>query len=489
MKKWVIYLLFLLALVSVASAQYYYTDRGLGSYGLNDIVNLYYTYPYWIDFFISFIIFISLGKIVFGGRGYERGSRGLTIGVALALSFGLIIWESRTGFNLGDIWWFALLVLVFAVGMAVYRYFKNIGLSFYTLSLIALLLGGVALYFLSDFLYGLPTIKNIIYLITGFGVVGCLLWIFRKFSGGTEGRERRREERRTIEEERRVARTERRAEKRAEKERIKEERRVARTERRPSFFGGRKEVSKGRGRGKLKRVGKRKRAEREEKKSLRELEPKFRQFSRIIDKLYRLLSTKPNESTLHFVEQRMYELLGRMRIFSENPEYFRKVRNKMKILKNKFYEVKSKINKEIVIKKKSRTIKPKSDTQRLYKKFKKGVDDTIKLINRGEDWAYIAGSYNSLLSMHAKFFRTEYEKYADRAMSKLKRLMNKYRRVKKGGRLDLARKLGIRNLEKEIDELVKKAERTEDVETRKNIRVRIKKIMQRRRYLQKRLGR
>jgi len=84
-----------------------------------------------------------------------------------------------------------------------------------------------------------------------------------------------------------------------------------------------------------------------------------------------------------------------------------------------------------------------------YKRFKKGVDDTIKLINRHDDWAYIAGSYNSLLSMHARFFRkTRLEKYSDKAMNKLREAMENYKRLEEKGRYnneDFERKIREQN--------------------------------------------
>lgn len=191
MKKWWLYLFFIVFLVSVVSAQYYYTDRSLGGYGLGDIVDFYNSYPYWFDFFISLIIFASLGKIVFGGVAYEKGSKGLTIGIAVALSFALIIWESRTGFNLGDIWWFALLILILAIVLAAYRYFKGTGTSLWVIAIIVLALGIGILLFLKDYLYYLPeTIVTIFYFaiwIAGIYLFVLFLgWILGKTTPGYE---------------------------------------------------------------------------------------------------------------------------------------------------------------------------------------------------------------------------------------------------------------------------------------------------------------
>ncbi len=77
-----------------------YSGWGMFGYGFDDIVSLYYMYPGWIDFFIFFGIFLSLGKAVFGQKFEGGAGKGLALSIGVALSLGLVLFESNTGIYL-----------------------------------------------------------------------------------------------------------------------------------------------------------------------------------------------------------------------------------------------------------------------------------------------------------------------------------------------------------------------------------------------------
>lgn len=125
MKKLVIYFVFLLAFVSIANAQYYYSDRGF-SLGNFDLMGFYFEHPYEIDFFIFLIIFLGLSKSVFKSK-FKEGSGLLIAGVSVALALALVFWEYNTGKSLlsyGSIGIIILiLLLVFVIGWAFFKFF------------------------------------------------------------------------------------------------------------------------------------------------------------------------------------------------------------------------------------------------------------------------------------------------------------------------------------------------------------------------------
>lgn len=95
MKKIGVYLVFLLCLVSVVSAQYYYTDKGFSLGGI-DFLEIYNEYTYEIDFFIFLVIFLGLTKAVFKDR-FKQQSNIISVGVSIALALAIVLWEKSTG--------------------------------------------------------------------------------------------------------------------------------------------------------------------------------------------------------------------------------------------------------------------------------------------------------------------------------------------------------------------------------------------------------
>ena len=125
MKKWVIYLLFLLVFISSVSAQYYYSSRGF-SFGNFNLMDFYFAHPYEIDFFIFLLIFLGLSKSVFKSR-FKEGGNILYIGISIALALALVYWEYNTrkfllGYSSIGITILVLLV-IFVIGWAFFKFF------------------------------------------------------------------------------------------------------------------------------------------------------------------------------------------------------------------------------------------------------------------------------------------------------------------------------------------------------------------------------
>src|SRR3989344_9068863 len=103
MKKWVIAsLIFLVLLPSVLGA-YTFNYYSGGYYGGTSslLFGLYTEYSFFIDFIIFLLIFLGLTQAIFGTH-FKSGSKPLSLGIALMLSFGLTLWESHSGFTLLD---------------------------------------------------------------------------------------------------------------------------------------------------------------------------------------------------------------------------------------------------------------------------------------------------------------------------------------------------------------------------------------------------
>jgi len=131
-KKVVFLGIIMLFLVNLSSAQYYYDQSysyGFFNFGnLDDILYFYESNSGWIDFFIFLIIFLGLSQIVFSqGHFAHQGSKPLSIGISLALSFGLSLWERNTGINLLTFGPFAFLILIILMYYIIFSLLKKMG--------------------------------------------------------------------------------------------------------------------------------------------------------------------------------------------------------------------------------------------------------------------------------------------------------------------------------------------------------------------------
>ena len=136
MKKGLILTAFLLAIPSV-SAQFnfgFYFGRPVSYLGVLNFANVYDVYSMYIDAIIFLLIFLGLGKIVFGLReGQEREEPGyklIYIGLALLMTISLLVLESRMGISILEVAgsWVSAFLIVFlsiATGAMVYTFTKN----------------------------------------------------------------------------------------------------------------------------------------------------------------------------------------------------------------------------------------------------------------------------------------------------------------------------------------------------------------------------
>ena len=104
MKRLMVFLLFLLV-IPIVSAQIYDYRIATGYLGAFNFANIYDNYAVYIDSVIYLLIFLGLGRAVFGATARnepekEKAYRLIYIGLALALTIGMLLAESRIGFSL-----------------------------------------------------------------------------------------------------------------------------------------------------------------------------------------------------------------------------------------------------------------------------------------------------------------------------------------------------------------------------------------------------
>ncbi len=132
LKKVVLLCSLVLILMNLASAQYYFDQSfsGFGFFsggGFDDILIIYENNSTWFDFFIFLLIFLGLTQAVFGEGHFKKQSKTISIGLSLALSFGLVFWERNTGVNLLTLGPFAFLILLLLIFYIIYSILKKMG--------------------------------------------------------------------------------------------------------------------------------------------------------------------------------------------------------------------------------------------------------------------------------------------------------------------------------------------------------------------------
>jgi hypothetical protein len=109
-KKAVILLVLILLVIPLVSAYYY----GFGSWGMRwfQLGDFYYQYQTWIDFFVFLLIFMGLGRSIFGQHYEKAGGAAVYTGVGIFLSLALVLWEERAGFSLYNFFPLAFFVII-----------------------------------------------------------------------------------------------------------------------------------------------------------------------------------------------------------------------------------------------------------------------------------------------------------------------------------------------------------------------------------------
>lgn len=199
-KKRFIFLIALFSLIctlAVSAAYYYYGSPGYGYGGWDwfNLAQLYDVYYEWFDFVIFLVIFIGLGKEVFGEH-FKGGARGVYVGVGFLLALALVWFEEETGFSiirsLGIYGVLLLGVIVFFVLFGLIK--KATGSGIFSFSILYLafyfIYRSVIQEYFYDFFYNLAfyawnidlimLILNIGALAAGFGFVIGLIQLFQK---------------------------------------------------------------------------------------------------------------------------------------------------------------------------------------------------------------------------------------------------------------------------------------------------------------------
>lgn len=119
-----LFLLTLLSAIPAVDAQFnfgLYFGRPLTFFGYLNFASFYDIYSMYIDALIFLLIFLGLGKVVFGvsaeGTERERGYKLMYIGLALLMTISLLVLESRMGFSILELLgpWTSLILLGFLI--------------------------------------------------------------------------------------------------------------------------------------------------------------------------------------------------------------------------------------------------------------------------------------------------------------------------------------------------------------------------------------
>jgi len=119
-------LLLFLASIPIVSAQYFpstYSSRGyFGFFPSLNFLDIYSSFGIYIDAVIYMLIFLGLGKMVFGAKEKEHpGYRSIYIGLALMLTIGLLLFQGTRGFSILELfgpWTVTVLYFLVLAAMA-----------------------------------------------------------------------------------------------------------------------------------------------------------------------------------------------------------------------------------------------------------------------------------------------------------------------------------------------------------------------------------
>lgn len=101
----------------------YYPGGQWGGFGQGfGILDLYYEYSEWFDFFIFLAIFLGLAKTVFE-ESFDAGGKALYTGLGVLLALGLVLWERNTGNNIMELFGgYAFLIIVLGLLFFVFQW-------------------------------------------------------------------------------------------------------------------------------------------------------------------------------------------------------------------------------------------------------------------------------------------------------------------------------------------------------------------------------
>ncbi|MBD3310652.1 hypothetical protein GF351_05525 [Candidatus Woesearchaeota archaeon] len=123
-KRFLVLFAVLLALSSVVHAQDAITDileDTFGAFGGREIADLYLDYHMFFDLIIYVLLFVGLSQVVFKDKFQGRGGKAVIIGVGVALSLGMLLFEYNTGWYLGRLHWLGLPLIFTLLGIFLYN--------------------------------------------------------------------------------------------------------------------------------------------------------------------------------------------------------------------------------------------------------------------------------------------------------------------------------------------------------------------------------
>ena len=162
--------------------------------GVN-IGSLYLQYFYFIDAIVYLILFLGLTQYVFG-KVYKsadgkpaREAKIIAVGVGLALTFAMAVFELQTGFNLGRLSWYAALILYILLYFFLFSILKgmfdDVKIAFCISNLImygVLYSTFYSLYYWIE--YNIPLLMALLSVALVISFICVLLQLFKLFSGG-----------------------------------------------------------------------------------------------------------------------------------------------------------------------------------------------------------------------------------------------------------------------------------------------------------------
>jgi ABC-type multidrug transport system fused ATPase/permease subunit len=152
-KRGLLVVLLLILLAINVNAVYYVREHGVegflnifdfgARFGSGDqIVNWYENNSSLVDFFIFLVIFLGLGRTIFGEHFKGAGGKGVYVGIGIFLALSLLIWEQKSGFSLvGNFGIWALLIFILVIIFYIYKLIHQVtGSSLFAISLAYILL-------------------------------------------------------------------------------------------------------------------------------------------------------------------------------------------------------------------------------------------------------------------------------------------------------------------------------------------------------------
>ncbi len=142
-----------------------------------------------VDTIIYLLIFLGLARFVFSSLYKDKqSSKAITIGIGLALTFGAVFFELRTGFNLGLLGPFAALIILIVFLILVFELIKSISNNDNVLAAsIAIVLGyGLlrsAFFPVYAWLAGFPVGKSLLHIALIVAFIILIIKIFSLFKG------------------------------------------------------------------------------------------------------------------------------------------------------------------------------------------------------------------------------------------------------------------------------------------------------------------